>query len=243
VNRLSSACVIALFSILTLPAGNAYAREAATSSSDSSSPATVELSDEARDAQARVADAASVVHRMKADPKLGELIQRAKGLLIVPHFFKAAFLVGGQHGSGLMLVQQGGRWSDPVFYKTSSGSFGAQIGGSRGTLVMILMSDKAIASYSAKASSWSMDAGAGLTAAHYSKDMERSNPDVVIWTDNAGLFAGASVGATRGASDEHANQAYYNHTGVTPQQILIGLIANPYSNKLREMLPIQQASR
>jgi lipid-binding SYLF domain-containing protein len=182
---------------------------------------------------------------MKADPQVGGLVQQAKGLLIVPHYFKAALLFGGQRGAGLMLIQQGGRWSDPVFYKTSNGSFGAQVGGASGALAMILMSDKAVETYTAKTGSWSFTWGAGLTAVHYSKDMSKAKAksDVIIWTDNLGLFAGASIGAARVASDEHANQAYYNHTDVTPQQILSGLIANPYSNKLREELPMQQASR
>jgi lipid-binding SYLF domain-containing protein len=165
--------------------------------------------------------------------------------LNVPHFIKADLLIGGQSGAGLMLVQKNGRWSEPVFFKTSTSSFGVQVGGAKGALVMILVSDKAIDSLLAKPSSWSLAAGAGLTAAHYSKDMSnaKAHSDVVIWSDNSGLFAGAAVGANHVSNDQRANQAYYNHIDVTPQQILSGLIANPYSNKLREMLPIQQASR
>jgi lipid-binding SYLF domain-containing protein len=62
---------------------------------------------------------------------------------------------------------------------------------------------------------------------------------VVVWSDTKGLFGGAAVGATRLARDERANQAYYNRTDVTPEQILSGLVANPNSNRLREVLPLR----
>ena len=203
------------------------------------------VSVEAHEAQKRVTDAVSVVRMMKTDSQISELIQEAKGLLIVPHLIKAALVFGGQRGAGLLLVQRNGRWSDPAFYRTSSGSFGAQIGGAKGALVMILTSDKAVEAFAINTSSWSLNAGAGLTAASYSKGTPETGTlsDVVIWSDTTGLFGGAAVGATRVASDERANQAYYNHTDVTTQQILSGLVANPYTNKLREVLPMQRASQ
>lgn len=195
--------------------------------------------------QQRVAEAAAVVRTMSTDPQVSVLIQQAKGLLIVPHFIKAALIFGTQTGPALMLVQRNGRWSDPAFYRARSGSFGAQIGAAKGALVMILTSDKAVEAFTVKAPNWSVNVGAGLTAASYSKNMHPagSRSDVVIWSDSQGLFGGAAVGATRIASDERANQEYYEHPDVTSQQILSGLVANPYSNKLREVLAIQRASK
>jgi lipid-binding SYLF domain-containing protein len=228
-----------------LSCSNALAQESSKSPGSATAPATAAaVSPETSEAQTRVSDAVSILRMMKSDAQLTDLIQKSKGLLIVPHFFKAALLFGGYRGAGVMLVQTNGRWSDPAFYKTSNGSFGAQIGGAKGAYVLILTSDKAVQSYAVKTSSWSMNAGAGLTAAHYSKDAVKSgiHSDVVVWSDTTGLFGGASLGASRVASDERANQAYYNQPDVTPQRILSGLIANPYSNKLREALPMQRAS-
>ncbi len=224
-DRRSSAFALVVLLVVVLSASNARAQ----------SPET----------QKRVADAASVVRTMSTDPQVSALIQEAKGLLIVPHFIKAALLFGGQGGAALMLVQRNGRWSDPAFYRTRSGSFGAQLGAVKGALVMILTSDKAVEAFTVKTANWSLNVGAGLTAASYSKDTQQSGSrsDVVIWSDSKGLFGGAAVGATRIASDERANQEYYDHTDVTAQQILSGLIANPYSNKLREVLATQRASK
>jgi SH3 domain-containing YSC84-like protein 1 len=246
VDRRSSACAVVLLSTFILSASNAQAQKVSTTSSDPMPASTADgVSVEANEAQKRVNDAVSVVRMMKTDPQVSELIQDAKGLLIVPHFIMAALVFGGQGGPGLMVVQRNGRWSDPAFYKTRSGSFGAQIGGAKGALVMILTSDKAVEAFAVRTSSWSLSAGAGLTATSYSKDTRESGilSDVVIWSDTKGLFGGAAVGATRVASDERANQAFYNHPDVTPQKILSGLVANPYSNRLREVLPMQPASK
>lgn len=245
-DRRSSACAIVLLWTVILFSSKALAHKDATTSSDAVPPSSEDsVSVEAHEPRKRVTDAVSVVRRMESDARVSRLIEGAKGLLIVPHLIKAALVFGGQGGAGLLVVQRNGRWSDPAFYKTRSGSFGAQIGGAKGALVMIFTSDKAVEAFAVKTSSWSLNAGAGLTTASYSQDTPQSGTlsDVVVWSDTSGLFGGAAVGATRVASDERANQAYYNHTDVTPQQILSGLVANPYSNKLREVLPMQRASQ
>lgn len=245
-NRQSPACPIALLLTFILFLSNAHAQKDATTSSGATPPSTAEgVGRKGNEPEKRVTDAAAVVRRMKSDARVSDLIQGAKGLLIVPHFIKAALVFGGQGGAGLLVVQKNGRWSDPAFYKTRSGSFGAQIGGAKGALVMIFTSDAAVEAFAVKTTSWSLNAGAGLTTASYSKDTPQSGTlsDVVVWSDTSGLFGGAAVGATRVARDEDANQAYYDHTDVTPQEILSGLVANPYSNSLREVLPMQLAAK
>ena len=244
-DRRSSACAVVLLLTFILSGSNAHAPPNDTTSSIPRVSSTAEVvSVEVNEAQQRVDDAVLVVRRTKADTGVSALIRDAKGLLVVPHFFKAALLFGGQKGAGLMLVQRNGRWSDPVFYRTASGSFGVQIGGAKGALVMILTSDKAVQAFVTKTSSWSLNAGAGLTASSYSKDTPQSGTrsDVVVWSDTKGLFGGAAVGATRVAMDERANRAYYSRADVTPEHILSGLVANPNSNGLREVLA-QRASK
>ncbi|MDB6041577.1 MAG: hypothetical protein JWM63_128 [Gammaproteobacteria bacterium] len=242
----SSARAALLLLTFVLTGSSALAQNAAGTSNNATPPSTVQgATRDATDAQMRVKDAAAVLRRMKSDPQVNELLQDAKGLLIVPHFIKAALVFGGRGGSGLLVVQKNGRWSDPAFYRTSGGSVGAQIGGAKGSLVMILTSDRAAAAFAKKTSTWSLNAGAGLTAANYSNDTRESGTlsDVLIWSDTKGLFGGAAVGATKVGIDQKANQAYYNQPDVTPQEILSGLVANESSNILREVLPMQRASK
>lgn len=127
----------------------------------------------------------------------------------------------------------------PVFYKIGGGTFGAQIGGTKGALVMLLMSDKAIDAFVNKASTWSLSAGAGLNAVNYSKQTPQSQTlsDVVVWSDTKGLFGGAAVGASKVTRDTTVNQVYYNNRDVTVQQILDATVTNPNAKSLIGVLP------
>jgi hypothetical protein len=94
----------------------------------------LEATDAAAETQMRINDAIPIVGKLKEDPKANDLLGRAKGIVIVPHYFQAALVFGGRGGSGLLLVRRGMKWSDPVFYRISGGTFGAQIGGTKGSL-------------------------------------------------------------------------------------------------------------
>jgi SH3 domain-containing YSC84-like protein 1 len=143
------------------------------------------------------------------------------------------------------LVRQDGHWSDPAFYKIGGGTFGAQIGGSSGSMALLLMSDKAVDAFENKASTWSMSAGAGLNAISYSKQTPEAETlsDVIVWSDMKGLFGGAAVGATKVGRDVKANQIYYNNRDVTAQQILTGSVSNPNAKLLIDVMPLQPAAQ
>jgi lipid-binding SYLF domain-containing protein len=191
------------------------------------------------EAQGRIDDAIPIVEKMKADAPVNELLRKARGIVIVPHYLQAALVFGGRGGSGVLLVRQDKHWSDPAFYKIGGGSFGAQIGGTKGALVLLLMSDKAVDAFENKASTWSMNAGAGLTAVNYSRQTPDSETlsDVIVWSDTKGLFGGAAVGANKVSRDVAANQVYYNNQDVTAQQILGGRVTNPKAQPLVAVLP------
>jgi len=204
-----------------------------------------EATDAAAETQMRINDAIPIVGKLKEDSKANDLLGRAKGIVIVPHYIQAALVFGGRGGSGLLLVRRGMKWSDPVFYRISGGTFGAQIGGTKGSLAFFLMSDKAIEAFENKASTWSMNAGAGLAAVSFSKQTPETATltDVVVWSDTKGIFGGAAVGASRISRDVQANQIYYNNPEITAQQILSGAVTSPQSKLLLDVLPPLQAPK
>lgn len=197
------------------------------------------VTDATIEAQTKIDDAIPIVEKMKTDPQVNELLHKARGVVIVPHYLQAALVFGGRGGSGVLLVRQDKHWSDPAFYKIGGGSFGAQIGGTKGALVFLLMSDKAVDAFENKSSTWSMDAGAGLAAVNYSRQTPDSQTlsDVIVWSDNKGLFGGAAVGANKVSRDLAANQVYYNNKDITAQQILSGAATNPKAQPLVDVLP------
>jgi len=201
-------------------------------------PSTVQgATRDATDAQMRVKDAAAVLRRMKSDPQVNELLQDAKGLLIVPHFIKAALVFGGRGGSACWWSRKTAAGAIRPSTEPAEAASGRRLEAPKALWFMILTSDRAVAAFAEKTSTWSLNAGAGVTAANYSNDTRESGTlsDVVIWSDTKGLFGGAAVGAANVAIDQKANQAYYNQPDVTPQEILSGLVAHESSNILREV--------
>jgi lipid-binding SYLF domain-containing protein len=84
----------------------------------------------------RLSDAANVITELRAGRDLDirqELWSRAACVLVIPSLQKAAFLIGGESGSGVITCRYASGWSAPVFMHLAKGSIGLQIGGSRST--------------------------------------------------------------------------------------------------------------
>jgi lipid-binding SYLF domain-containing protein len=75
------------------------------------------------------------------------ILQKAAGIVIIPHLLKAGFLMGVRHGTGVLVVKDPtGRWSNPVFITISGGSLGLQAGIQSSEVVMIFGKSKALES-------------------------------------------------------------------------------------------------
>src|SRR6185369_1912275 len=57
-----------------------------------------------------------------------ELLDTAEAIAVFPGVIKAAFLVGGRGGQGVISRRVKGGWSAPAFFNLGGGSFGPQIG-------------------------------------------------------------------------------------------------------------------
>src|SRR5690242_7267115 len=64
---------------------------------------------------------------------------KAECVVVIPSMKKAAFIVGGEFGSGVMSCRTGAKWSAPVFMKLAKGSAGFQIGAQSTDLVLVVM--------------------------------------------------------------------------------------------------------
>ncbi|HVO03363.1 MAG TPA: lipid-binding SYLF domain-containing protein, partial [Candidatus Cybelea sp.] len=100
------------------------------------------------DQQELVDEARIAFDKMITSLEFGELpgyVKRAKAIMIFPDIFKAGLVIGGQGGSGLLLVRDAAKgWSQPAFYTLVEGSLGLQIGGQSSQTVFTIMSDKAL---------------------------------------------------------------------------------------------------
>lgn len=196
-------------------------------------------------AQDRVDDSTHVINQMKQDPNLAQLLGEARGVFIIPHYGKAAFIVGGQGGGGVVLARGDDKWTDPAFFNLGGGSIGYQAGASGGSIVMMLMTRRAVDQFEHSKGKWSLHAGASLTVVRYSGSAEattRGRHDIIVWTDTRGLYGGLTAGVTDITPDNYLNHDYY-HNDVTPQTILTGMVTTHQANDLRDALSTRVAER
>ena len=71
-----------------------------------------------------------------------EVLQGAKCVAVIPKLVKGAFVVGGEHGTGVATCRSANGWSGPAPFSVSGVSWGPQIGGKSTDLVMFIMNDE-----------------------------------------------------------------------------------------------------
>ncbi len=69
-----------------------------------------------------------------------ELVQKAKGILVMPNVKKAAFIVGGEYGQGALRVDG----KSVGYYNTVSGSVGLQIGAEAKDIILLFNTDEVL---------------------------------------------------------------------------------------------------
>jgi lipid-binding SYLF domain-containing protein len=99
--------------------------------------------------QQLIREAQATLRRMRADERftqLDQLLAHARGVIIFPRLVKVGLVYGGQTGNGVLLTRaDGGELSPVALCRLERASFGAQIGVSETALVVVLMSDAALA--------------------------------------------------------------------------------------------------
>lgn len=196
-------------------------------------------------AQDRVDDSAHLIHQMKQDPNLYQLLSEARGVFIIPNYGKAGFIVGGQGGGGVVLAKRDDGWTDPAFFDIGGASIGYQAGATGGSIVMMLMTRRAVDQFEHSRGKWSLHAGASLTVVRYSGNAQattRGHSDIIVWTDTGGLYGGLTAGVTDITPDNRLDRDYY-HNDVTPHMILTGMVVTHRANDLRDALATRVAER
>jgi lipid-binding SYLF domain-containing protein len=202
-------------------------------------PASTARSD--NEAQTVVDGAVTAVQQMRGSPGFASssLLERAKAVVIVPRSLKIAVIAGGAGGHAVLLAHTAHGWSNPAFYTVASGSLGPQIGVRESTIVLLLMTDRALNAF-LHTNNVTLGASANLTVAQYSASGGAAigSQDVVAWTDSQGLFVGGSVAAQGFTQDGALDRAYYGYTGqnMTAAEILANAAHNPGADRLKAAL-------
>lgn len=195
--------------------------------------------DEAKAGPEHVAKAVKVVQRMEQDPGMRKLLSQARGVFIVPDYGRAALGIGGRGGAGVLMVRQGGTWSDkPTFFNFGGVSVGVQAGAEGGAIAFVLNDDKAVKSFLTQDNNWSLNADAGLTVVNWSKKAQGSagKGDVTVWADSKGLLGDLAVSLTDINFDEAETSAFYDHNVKTAGAVMNADYSNPHAAALQQAL-------
>jgi SH3 domain-containing YSC84-like protein 1 len=194
----------------------------------------------------RVKDAGHVMHEIMNVPDNipQNVIDKAYCVAVLPSVLKAAFIVGGSYGRGVMTCRRGphhdGRWGPPTMMALEGGSFGLQIGGQATDFVLILMSEKsarAILSSKVKLGA-DASAAAGPVGRNASAETDVSmRAEILSYSRARGLFAGISLSGSTLRADNDANKRLYGKD-VTAQDIVFehAVTAPPAASELLSVL-------
>ncbi len=192
---------------------------------------------------ALVNDATAALRALKKRQTLKEfrpMLKQAAGVAIFPALYKAGFFIGAEGGNGVLLARRkDGSWGYPAFYTMGTGSFGLQIGAQISEVVLIIRSPgalKAILRHQGK-----LGADAGIAVAWTGAGVEGGvtsnlNFDVVAFSNNMGLYGGASLEGAAMVRRNDMNAQYYG-AGATPEKIILeNRLSNAQADGLRAEL-------
>jgi lipid-binding SYLF domain-containing protein len=193
----------------------------------------------------RVEDAARVLKEMMSESDKSipiKLLERSAGIAILPDVIKAAYIIGGRHGNGVLLVRgRDGVWSDPVFISITGGSFGWQLGVESADIILVFRTARSIDNI--KRGKFTLGADAGVAAGPLGRTAEASTDvqlkaEIYSYSRSRGLYAGLSIQGASLHVDAKANRRFYGMEKVTPAAIFEGKVAEvpEVAAKLRRAL-------
>jgi lipid-binding SYLF domain-containing protein len=167
-----------------------------------------------------------------------DLLKSAKGVFIVPQVLRGAVIFGAFGGNGVLLVRdpKNGQWLGPAFYSMGGASVGLQLGGESSEMVLLLMTDRGVASFLTDSLKIGADVGvaAGPVGIGGSASTANLSADVLAFSRSTGLYGGLSLEGAVVISRHEWNKTYYG-ASLTPIEILIRRDAvNPQSYSLRD---------
>lgn len=181
--------------------------------------------------EARLLLATQVVEELRAqrDQAIPErLLERAHGIAVFPDVNKAAFVVGGRYGQGALVVRnENGAFSNPVFVRLAGGSVGWQIGVQQTDVVLVFTTKAGIDRITKGKMTLGADASvaAGPVGRQASAGTDGSfKAEVYSYSRSRGLFAGLALDGSALTIDAKSNRSFYRTRDVTAQQIIDGAV-------------------
>ncbi len=175
----------------------------------------------------RLSQAATILTELRQAPDKGipeELWNKAQCVIVIPSMKKAAFVVGGEYGSGVMSCRKADNWSSPVFMQLAKGSWGLQIGAQETDLVLLVMNRRGLEKLLEDKVSLGADASvaAGPVGRSGSAATDaQMGAEMLAYSRSQGLFAGIDLSGGVLRPDKEADARAYG-PNVAARDVVIG---------------------
>jgi lipid-binding SYLF domain-containing protein len=180
----------------------------------------------------RIQEAAQVLKEIHSVPDKDipeDLWERAACVIVVPSLKKAAFIVGGEYGKGLMSCRHDGGWGAPVFMQVGKGSWGLQIGAQSIDLVLLVMNQGGMEKL--LKNKVSLGAEASVAGGPVGRDARAATDaqlkaEILSYSRTQGLFAGVNLSGGVVKPDEDDNADLYG-ANASARQIVTSKTTKP----------------
>jgi lipid-binding SYLF domain-containing protein len=180
--------------------------------------------------EGRLLTATEVLEEVQAmpDSQLPDaLLSRAYGIAVIPDVTKVAFIFGGRHGNGVLVVRDKltSAWSNPVFISLTGGSWGFQAGAQSSDIILVFTTKTGIEGIAGGKLTLGADASVatGPVGRQGSAATDvQFNAEIYSYARTRGLFGGISLDGSVISIDRSANGSFYGRSGVSASDILSG---------------------
>src|ERR1051326_2615903 len=180
-----------------------------------------------KDEVKRLSESGTILTELRNSPDKGipeELWNKAQCVIVIPSMKKAAFIVGGEYGSGVMSCRTNKDWSSPVFMQLAKGSWGLQIGAEQVDLVLLVMNrrglEKLLDDKVSLGADASVAAGPVGRAASAATDAQMG-AEMLSYSRSQGVFAGIDLSGGVLRPDKEALAHAYG-PDVTAKDVVMG---------------------
>ena len=180
--------------------------------------------------EGRLLTATEVLQEVQAMPDQripDALLSRAYGIAVIPDVTKVAFIFGGRHGNGVLVVRDKltTPWSNPTFISLTGGSWGFQVGAQSSDIILVFTTKTGIEGIAGGKLTLGADASVatGPVGRQGSAATDvQFNAEIYSYARTRGLFGGIALDGSVISIDRSANSALYGKSGVTATEIFSG---------------------
>ena len=214
-------------------------------------PAFVTLASAGAREEGRLLTATEVLEEVEGmpDQRLPDtLLARAYGIAVIPDVTKVAFIFGGRHGNGVLVVRDKltSPWSNPVFVSLTGGSWGFQAGAQSSDIILVFTTKTGVEGIAGGKLTLGADASeaTGPVGRQGSAATDMNfNAEIYSYARTRGLFGGIALDGSVISIDKSANAALYGKSGVSATEIFSGQAPAAPATAQRFLERLAQATR